>query len=85
MCKPPWTLGLRLDISLGFSSAFDDVNHKALFLKLGSVGISGSVLNISSDRHQRVSIDGYFSGFSRVSSGVLQGSSWASSFYFFYL
>ena len=65
-------------VSLDFSSAFDRVNHKALVYKLQLLGIGESVLNILSEflteRRQRVSVDGSFSDFSPVISGVPQGS-----------
>ena len=65
-------------ISLDFSSAFDLVNHKALLYKLQLMGLGGPVLNIFkeflSNRKQRVSIDGKFSEFKAVVSGVPQGS-----------
>ena len=54
------------------------LNHKALLYKLRLLGVGGSVLGILSDflaeRKQRVSVDGCFSEFSPVLSGVPQGS-----------
>ena len=65
-------------VSLDFSSAFDRVNHKALLYKLRLLGVGGSILGILTDflsgRRQRVSVDGCFSEFSPVQSGVPQGS-----------
>ena len=65
-------------VSLDFSAAFDRVNHCALAFKLRSMGVGGKFLNIISsflsDRVQRVSLDGKYSSFSRVVSGVPQGS-----------
>ena len=65
-------------ISLDFSSAFDRVNHKALLSKVRSLGIGGRFHQILSefltDRRQRVTVDGCFSSFSPVFSGVPQGS-----------
>ena len=65
-------------VSLDFSAAFDTVNHKGLIFKLKSVGVGGSILSILSefltDRQQRVVVDGSFSSYSRVYSGVPQGS-----------
>ena len=65
-------------ISLDFSSAFDLVNHKALLYKLKLMGLGGSIFNIFeeflTDRKQRVSVDGCFSGSQPVVSGVPQGS-----------
>ena len=65
-------------VSLDFSAAFDTVNHKGLLFKLESVGISGKVLSILTEfltnRQQRVVVDGCFSPYSKVYSGVPQGS-----------
>ena len=65
-------------ISLDFSSAFDRVNHKALLYKLKLMGIDGPVFNIFKEfltnRKQRVAIDGSFSDYKPVISGVPQGS-----------
>ena len=65
-------------ISLDFSSAFDRVNHNALLSKIRSIGVGGCFLQILSqfltNRKQRVSLDGCYSPFSPVVSGVPQGS-----------
>ena len=65
-------------VSLDFSSAFDLVNHQALLYKLKLMGVGGSVFGILKDfltnRRQRVSVDGSFSQFKPVVSGVPQGS-----------
>ena len=65
-------------VSLDFSAAFDTVNHKGLIFKLKSVGIGGNILSILTEfltnRQQRVVVDGSFSTYSRVHSGVPQGS-----------
>ena len=65
-------------ISLDFSSAFDLVNHRGLLHKLQLMGIGGPVFNIFKEflsyRQQRVTVDGYFSHFKQVVSGVPQGS-----------
>ena len=65
-------------VSLDFSAAFDTVNHKGLLFKLKSVGIGGKILGILTEfltnRQQRVVVDGCFSPYSRVYSGVPQGS-----------
>ena len=65
-------------VSLDFSAAFDTVNHRGLIFKLKSVGIGGKVLSILTEfltnRQQRVVVDGYFSPYSQVYSGVPQGS-----------
>lgn len=65
-------------MSLDFSSAFDRVNHKALLFKVRSLGIGGRFLQVLSEflteRRQRVTVDGCYSSFSAVISGVPQGS-----------
>jgi hypothetical protein len=65
-------------VSLDFSAAFDTVNHKGLIFKLQSFGVGGKVLSILTEfltgRQQRVHVDGSFSSYSHVSSGVPQGS-----------
>ena len=65
-------------IDLNFSSAFDRVNHEALFFKLRQMGIDGTFLNIIVElltgRKQRVVVDGQCSDYRNVISGVPQGS-----------
>ncbi|KAI3381869.1 hypothetical protein SNEBB_010891 [Seison nebaliae] len=65
-------------VQIDFSAAFDRVNHIALLHKLKSVGVGGSVLSIATEflrsRVQRVCVDGCYSNFSNVISGVPQGS-----------
>ena len=64
-------------VSLDFSAAFDTVNHKGLIFKIKSVGIGGQVLNIltgSFTNRQQCVVDGSISPFTRVYSGVPQGS-----------
>ena len=65
-------------VSLDFSAAFDTINHEGLIFKLRSVGVGGKVLSILTeflcDRQQRVLVDGCFSSYSEVHSGVPQGS-----------
>ena len=65
-------------VGLDFSAAFDRVNHVALVHKLKLLGVGGAFINILEefllDRTQRVCIDGQFSSFSNVVSGVPQGS-----------
>ena len=58
--------------------AFDSVPHDKLLASLSNIGISGSLLkwfaNYLSDRHQQVVLDGSASSYTRVTSGVPQGS-----------
>lgn len=65
-------------ISLDFSAAFDLVNHRALLFKLSSMGVGGSALSIISsfltNRRQRVVVEGKYSPFTEIKSGVPQGS-----------
>ena len=63
---------------MDFSKAFDKVPYERLFNKLKSHGISGNVPNWIkkwlSNRRQRVCIEGEFSEWAEVTSGVPQGS-----------
>ena len=65
-------------VYLDISKAFDSVSHDVLFLKLQLMGISGTILNwfkaYLDNRRQLVSVNGSFSGFLPVTSGVPQGS-----------
>ena len=65
-------------IYLDFRKAFDLVPHDKLIVKLRSLGIDGEVLKWIkewlNDRKQRVVINGKFSNFVNVTSGVPQGS-----------
>ena len=64
-------------IGLDFSAAFDRVNHNALIFKLRQMGVGGALLSIVTEyltnRLQRVSVDGYYSEYRNVISGVPQG------------
>ena len=71
--------GNALDIVyLDFAKAFDKVPHSKLIDKLKSFGIQGQILhwitNWISDRKQRVVLNGEFSEWIQVLSGVPQGS-----------
>ena len=65
-------------IYLDFAKAFDKVPHKRLLCKVKSHGISGQVLEWISvwlqNRQQRVTLNGKFSEWNEVISGVPQGS-----------
>ena len=65
-------------VFLDVSKAFDKVWHAGLIFKLEQNGVSGSLLklfqNYLSDRKQRVVLNGSYSEYSSIESGVPQGS-----------
>ena len=65
-------------VYLDFAKAFDKVPHKRLISKLEAHGITGKTLrwieNWLSYRRQKVSVEGEFSDWAEVKSGVPQGS-----------
>ena len=71
--------GQNVDIIfLDFAKAFDRVRHDLLHKKLITYGVGDSnikwIMNFLRDREQRVSISGDFSSWSKVKSGVPQGT-----------
>jgi hypothetical protein len=64
-------------VQLDFSAAFDMVSHVGLLYKLRSIGLSGSMLSMVGQflrgRRQPVVVDGSYSEFVNVESGMLQG------------
>lgn len=71
--------GMAVDvIYLDFAKAFDTVPHKRLLVKLRNVGLEHSICtwieNWLKDRLQRVVVNGTFSNWTSVVSGVPQGS-----------
>ena len=60
------------------SKAFDKVWHKGLIFKLEQNGVTGKLLNLFSsyltDRKQRVVMNGFYSDYADIESGVPQGS-----------
>ena len=61
-----------------FMKAFDKVPHQRLLLKVESYGITGDILlwikDFLANRIQRVCVEGHFSDWSRITSGIPQGS-----------
>ena len=71
--------GIPIDeLFMDFQKAFDKVSHERLIYKLDKLGIRNTLLlwveSFLSDRFQRVKINGSYSSWSYVSSGVPQGS-----------
>ena len=73
----PKSLEVRA-VFLDISKAFDKVWHNGLIFKLKQNGVSGNLLkffqNYLNNRKQRVVLNGSFSNYSTVESGVPQGS-----------
>ena len=65
-------------VQLDFSAAFDRVSHDGILHKLKNRGVGGPMLSIIEqflrNRSQRVKVDGSYSDYVNVVSGVPQGS-----------
>ena len=65
-------------VYLDFSKAFDVICHERIIVKLEAIGIEGKIIawikNWLKDRRQRVVVEGEYSDWIKVMSGVLQGS-----------
>ena len=70
--------GLKLEVFLDISKAFDKVWHESLLLKLNENCISGYLLKLLRDflscRKQQVVLNGQYSSWDNVTAGVPQGS-----------
>jgi hypothetical protein len=82
--------GIAIDnIYLDFAKAFDKFPHNLLLIKLEAYGISGRILNWIKDylknQRQRVVINGVYSDWSSVESGVPQGSVFAALLFTLYI
>jgi hypothetical protein len=70
--------GVVYSVYLDFWKAFDTVPHARLLVKLRAYGVCGKTLDWIADflrnRKQRVVVDGRFSAWTNVTSGVPQGS-----------
>ena len=82
--------GIPVDnVYLDFTKAFDKVPHKRLLTKLAAYGINGKILswieNFLNNRRQRVTVNGIYSDWVAVDSGVPQGSVLAALLFIIYV
>ena len=74
---------------LDFRKAFDAVPHKRLLHKIKGYGVRGNILNwvtdFLSNRTQYVSLDGFYSESTNVTSGVPQGSVLGPTLFIYYI
>ena len=68
----------EVGIILNISKAFDKVWHKGLLFKLKQNGISGKLFDILTNflkfRKQRVVLNGQYSSWTSIGTGIPQGS-----------
>ena len=81
---------LQVDVGiLDLSKAFDKVPHKRLLSKIEFYGIRGKILqwleSFLSNRYQQVVVDGSFSNYCKVTSGVPQGSVLGPTLFLLYI
>ena len=67
-----------------YEKTFDNVDHGLLLLKLSKLGIHWKILKLIesnvTNRQQRSRVNGHFSGVTKLTSGVPQGSILSSFF-----
>ena len=76
-------------VFLDISKAFNKVWHERIIFKLHQNGISDNLLNILSDflrnRKQRIMLNGQFSSWTKVNTGIPQGSILAPLLFLIYI